>query len=69
MYLPAGMRFMWPAIEQVSCLGYFNLFDDYPDRIDATYKLSFRMQSYDILFYLPNNSSIFRSHQMAYVME
>ena len=35
------MRFMWPAINKRSHLGFSNLFDDYPDRIDTTKSVSF----------------------------
>ena len=39
--LVAKMRFMWPAINKRSHLGFSNLFDDYPDRIDTTKSVSF----------------------------
>ena len=39
--LVAGMRFMWPAIDRRSHLGFSDLFDDYPDRIDTTKSVSF----------------------------
>lgn len=37
--LSREMRFMWPAINEGSHLGFSFLFDDYPDRISTTFFL------------------------------